>query len=170
MRLDKILKLYLGDNQQFPDLIKAIITREILPLGNTDKAGISGLLFSSMDIRHWLRRQSSAGEVFSIVEAASQLGVKQEVAYCLVRSGYLIAESITVGRSDKTLIRMKNLDLFRNTFVDVRSIAKYWTTSSRWAVNYLKTSGVYPVTGPSVDACRQYFFRRQDLTNVRPPK
>jgi hypothetical protein len=155
----------LAEGRQFVNLINAILRKELLPARKAEGAGISGLLFPAHDFRKWLRQESAPGRI-SVVEAAECLGIKQEVAYSLVKKGIIISERILVGRNKQTLITQESLTLFRSTYIDAAAIAKINNTSPRSVVNNLNSLGIRPITGSSIDGCRQYFFERQDLIDV----
>ncbi len=81
--------------------------------------------------------------------AAGRLGIKWEVAAHLVERGLLEASAEGVGQ-------------FRESYVSGADLARALRTSPKTAIGRLAGEGRRPVTGPSVDGGRQYFYRRLD--------
>lgn len=101
------------------------------------------------------RRTSDLG--MSVDDAARALGLKQQVAYELVRKGLLIAVRID-GYGHRVFDDAVNS--FRATYVSLVDLARERKTAPR---ALLQGIGASPVMGPMIDGARQYFFRRSDL-------
>lgn len=119
--------------------------------------GTASLVFT--EAKRWLanhRRQT--GEDVSVDQAAQALGIKQQVAYGLVRAGLLIVTSSggALGRR----ISADGLNSFKATYVSLADLARDAHRSPR---ALLADISVTPVCGPSIDGCRQYFYRRTEL-------
>ncbi len=105
------------------------------------------------------RRASDLG--MSVDDAARVLGLKQQVAYELVRKGLLIAVQID-GHGHRVFDDAVNS--FRATYVSLADIASALGRSSRHVLGVIDA---LPVTGPTVDGARQYFYRRSDLVQLK---
>lgn len=88
--------------------------------------------------------------------ATKRLGIKQQVGYDLVRRGLLEASPAATG----TLVQPESLQRFTATFISLAELARRFATSPK---SMLQRLDAVPVTGPSIDGCRQYFYRRVDL-------
>lgn len=103
---------------------------------------------------------------FSVNDAAIQLGVKQEVAYSLVRAGILAVVIDAASRRTAQWITAQALREFRKRYVLGTELAAAWQTSPKQVVHQLMTSGIQPVAGPGVASalCRQYVWLRSRKT------
>ena len=97
----------------------------------------------------------------SIPDVANRLSVKQEVAYSLVRNGHLRAQRRRIGMRHSTRINRDAVDDFLNRYVSAAEIARMRNTSPRAVISLLTAAGIHPVTGPSIDGCRQAFYLRR---------
>jgi excisionase family DNA binding protein len=116
---------------------------------------------------------TSAGggsSTLSIPDAADCLSVKQEVAYSLVRNGHLRAQRRRVGMRHSTRINRSAVDDFLKRYVSAAEIARMRNTSPRAVISLLTAAGIHPVTGPSVDGCRQAFYLRRAVKARRIAK
>lgn len=162
--METICRIYLESNHVFLSFIRAIQSKQLRPVGmNTFGRGIGALVFSVAAYNEWQTALAPRDRCMTIVEAAQDLGVKQEVAYHLVRCGVL---SFTIATRQKKRFRVISpdaLDAFRQRFVSSVEIAQQWNTSPTTVVHILLDANVRPVVGPSIDGCRQYFFDRADV-------
>ena len=83
----------------------------------------------------------------SVSAVAERLGLKWQVAAHLVARGLV----------DLT---PSGADLFRTTYIGGGELARIRETSSKALLAVMAAEGHSPVTGPSVDGGRQYFYRR----------
>lgn len=142
-------------------MIRAVIDGELLVRSTIADAVPIGLAcLDRGELAAWLlttRRQSSPG--LSVDEAAQALGLKQQVAYELVRRGLLPSKYVAgLGRR----VFDEAIQSFRQTYVSLAEIARLRGRAPRALLHDIEGT---PVTGPSVDGARQYFFRRSDLVH-----
>ncbi|MBX8573808.1 TniQ family protein [Pseudomonas cichorii] len=98
----------------------------------------------------------------SVVEAAFLLGVKQEVAYALIRSGLLTSYPIRSGRRTAKCVPQEAIRDFNQSFVLGPELARINKTSLKSIPSIMREHGVLPVAGPGVVGanCRQYVWPR----------
>jgi excisionase family DNA binding protein len=101
-----------------------------------------------------------AAVAMTVTEAAAKLGVKQEVAYALVRRGLLQSTSATGRRRSQAMISASDIAAFKRGFVSAAELAQMHRTSPRAVAHLLQSRNIKPIAGPGVDGCRQYFFSR----------
>lgn len=89
--------------------------------------------------------------------AAKVLGIKQEVAYDLVRKGLL--RSTTAGALGQRMSGA-DIELFQATYVSLANLARDGRRSPRALLAELPAT---PVCGPAIDGARQYFYRRSEV-------
>jgi excisionase family DNA binding protein len=114
-------------------------------------------------VQRWLecRRANQAGAAMTVRDAARSLRVKEEVAYELVRRK-LIPTWRPPGFREQ-LIDPAEVDRFASAYVSLAALARVAATSPRALLLKL---AVAPAIGPSIDGCRQYFFRRVDVATA----
>lgn len=146
---------------EFIDLTKALLAQELdvvnQPCDDVIPLGLVEL--SREDLRRWrLVQRASKSSSVSVDEAATVLGVKQQVVYQLVYQGLLPSYQM-LNRAE---VRVRSVDLqgFQRTYVSLAELARSRKTSPKALLGKLLCE---PVTGPIVDGTRQYFYRIADL-------
>lgn len=146
-------------------ILRAVKNSELRVFGQGDawnRLPIGEAKLCTDKLNAWLgQRRRGLGTPMSIDQAAHALGVKQQVAYSLVRTGLL---SFTTDAVLGHRVSMADIEVFRAEFVSLVSLAKTARTSPKALIARLN---VTPVAGPSIDGCRQYFFRRSDIVRLR---
>lgn len=123
---------------------------ESLPLFKRIEVGIK-------DIRIW---ELNSYGYLSVPHAAELIGLKQEVAYHLVKKGLLSAD---IHPDAGAIISVQALKRFENNFVMATELAKKLNVASRSVVRMMEASGVRPVSGPGIDGGRQLVFERKHV-------
>jgi hypothetical protein len=95
----------------------------------------------------------------TIPKAATALKLKQEVVYGLVHKGWIKTENRPGGRRRSRTVSVEEIDLFKSRFEPLVEAAKRAGVPARRALEWATTEGFELITGPSVDASRQYFVR-----------
>ncbi len=154
-----VLQFWRLGSGEFAALVQALRDGELLVAG---QAGVTtrlgDLCVPESDVRQWLKRwREQATEDFSVDQVACQLGLKQEVAYQLVRSG-LIPSTAVKGRGRR--VSADAVQGFREQYVSLAELAR---DAGKVPRRLLGELGAVPVSGPAVDGCRQYFFRGADI-------
>lgn len=148
---------------EFVAMVRAIESRELV-LATPNPSPLGEVLFNREQVHTWLRAlRISADEWFSVDQAARILGVKQEVAYGLVARGFLPS---TPTPSTVRGISASNLKTFQENYVSLVEFARLQRHSPRWVLKAIRAK---PVTGPSVDGLRQYFFCRAEVSAQLQP-
>jgi len=154
-----ILKHWHLRDGEFIMLIRAILECHIQPVGNpTEPAPLGNILLAEQQTRQWRVEKRCEGRVsLSVDEAAQWLGLKQQVAYDLVKQGLLVT---TKDKLPGRRVPLASLEDFQAAYVSLAEYAESLKRAPRWL---LQTLSVRPVAGPTIDGSRQYFFRRSDL-------
>lgn len=145
---------------EFIGVVRALMAGELQTVngvGNTIPLG--QVCVSRAALKSWIHQfRMNNGLPVSVDEAARVLGIKQEVAYHLVRIGLLTSSpNPTNGNAQ---IHQKNLKVFQEQYVSLAQVAKDRGTSAKALRTKLMCSAV---TGPDIDGGRQYFYRVADL-------
>lgn len=160
--LRQILRYWPWTNAQLAQFLVDVQSDRALPIGkslNPDDLG--GLLFEKEMLRDWFASTFHAAEgEMTIPQAALRLDVKQEVTYALVRAGLLETSARQVGRRAERCVSAESLAQFQRLYVFGRDVAKQLGCSPKAAAAQLTNRGISPVTGPTLNGCRQLLFER----------
>lgn len=160
-------RVYLPGFDTF-DVIRAVLEGRLAPVALSRRAkGLGRFLFREADVdRLAAEIRAQECETMSVVEAAAELGVKQEVAYHWVRVellGTVAGAKVTeAGRR----VTAEALRRFREEYATGTEVARRLGLAVRWASVHLRERGVRPVSGPGVDGARQYLFRRAEALSL----
>ena len=105
-------------------------------------------------------------DCLAIPEVARHLGVKQEVAYFLVRSGLLPAWSTRERGRLVQRVRHGDLLAFQDAYIFARDVARLTKTSPRSIAARFREAGIDPLSGPGIDGGRQLVYRRRDVQSL----
>lgn len=145
-------------------LINALRHRTLQGVRYKDSARLSQIHLVRSEVQAiWSNMVSTPTKHLSLMEVATRLHIKQEVAYAITRSGLLEARLMKVGRRQSLWVSPAALERFSNNFVFARDLAAQLQTSSLAITKTLKNLDVSPVAGPGIDSCRQLVFRASDI-------
>lgn len=158
--LNHILRYSRLTDHEFVGLVNSLIDGVLGSVGIDRRISLGEVVLEKQGFQTWLHkfRSINTGTV-SIDEAARKLGIKQQVAYELVRSGLL--ETVSC-KADSRRVALEALNKFQSEYVALAELARVNKCSPRAMKRFLSCC---PVTGPEVDNNRQYFYRRSDLVN-----
>ncbi len=153
---------------EIADILAAVMAGQLSPQRIDGEAkGLRRLLFESV----WIRRVLSPdAATMSTDQASAVLGVKQEVAYHWMRRGLIASVQGTTQTEKGSRITQDGLDAFRKDYVTGTEVARKFGLRARWVSVKLALNGVQPVSGPQVDGCRQFLFRRAEVEAAGPGK
>lgn len=154
-----ILKYWRLRDQESNALIAAVVDGHLQAVGGGQSpVPIGAAILNAARVKDWLlKHRAEARQDFSVDAAAKQLGVKQQVAYDLVRLGIL--RSTTVGALGHR-VAAGDIEHFQATYISLASLAKEGRRSPRTLLGELAAS---PVCGPKINGARQYFYRRSEV-------
>jgi TniQ len=166
IRAGTILKTHLASTSEFTSLVQDTLSGRISTIcSQPPKSGFRDLIYGRAEFYLWRKSLRTGGDNrLTIVEAAARLSIKQEVAYHLVHSGILPSADAHVGKKKCRLVSLADIEKFKNTYISSANLALSAGTSSKAFVERLRMRGIRPITGPDLDRCRQYFFRREDVS------
>ena len=163
--LGHLIRYWPWTNEQIGLLLVDILNGEIVPAGVLKSGtGVGTLVLSVDKLDHWFSgKQRLPCAELTIPDIALRIGVKQEVAYSLVRSGLLLATLRKAGRRTEQRVKVAILEEFERRYILGRDIAQLLGRSPRAVAEFLLTDGVRPVAGPGIDNCRQNVFQRDAI-------
>lgn len=159
--LRQILKTWRLQAGEFPALVAAMATGEVHTAHQGGREiALGNFAVVTEDARRWRSKQQIAHRPLLSIDAAGQvLGVKQEVAYQLVRAGLL--STVSVGQDQKRrLVPREALATFDDLYISLAELARHHHQSPKALLLQIPAR---PVCGPGVRNVRQYFFLRSDL-------
>ncbi|PTU03584.1 hypothetical protein DBR45_06320 [Pseudomonas sp. HMWF031] len=149
------------------EMIEAIQSGELKAFMDCDqsKATVGHWLLRPQDLTGWMQhalQKSSEFPGVTVAKAAVLLGVKEEVAYAMVRLGILWSTSVSRGRSTLQMIKPAAIERFRRKYILGPELAVFLGMSPKHITHHLWTNGFRPVAGPSImkSPCRQYVWPR----------
>lgn len=159
VKLATVLKNWRLTDDEFIKLIQALMVKELIPVADQQKLVPIGKVQVIRDrFLQWLTGQrAELNSGMSVDEAARQLGLKQEVGYGLVKKGLLQSNFVT---HKGYRVSQSQITEFQQTYMSLAEIVKVTGKSSKKLLTELEAM---PVTGPSIDGTRQYFYRRDSI-------
>lgn len=156
--IKRILRTWRLQSNEFVALVKAVMSGDVSPTNSTP-IPFGAIDLAEAETRNWLRNfRLNTNGWLSVDAAARFLELKQQVAYELVARGLLPSARTT---SSVRQIRASDLRAFQSNYVSLAELARHRRCSPR---SLLVAINAIPVSGPSVDGARQYFFRRKDFS------
>jgi hypothetical protein len=139
-------------------LIGAVKAGEIILLAQWEREhGIASWVFDIDHLRSWqLKTNDCPKDWVSIRKAGKALGIKEQVAYWLVRNGFLVTEKLATVKGAH--IHWDELERFRKCHIFCKEIATKKGWSSKKVRQQLETRGIYPLQGEDADSCRQLIY------------
>ena len=162
--LGHLLRYCVNDEESFLRLISAILRHDINVVGKmSGQRGLGGWVVDHGKVDEVLKgnRIQTATDL-TLVEASIRLGVKQEVAYALVRGGLLQSHQLKIGRRVVLLTSTQALETFSQNYAFGTELAAMLHTTPKMLVSQLERKGIRPAAGPTVaeSLCRQYCWHR----------
>ncbi len=148
----------------FPCLVMAVFKSEITPIAVAyERKGLAALIFRRRTLKIWIDGQveSRRGGVLTIPQAAEKLGLKQEVAYAFVNSGYIGSDMDQDTK--RRIVTQEAINVFQETYILGRELADKYKVSPKSLASLLRLAGIIPVSGPRVDGSRQYLYRKEEV-------
>ncbi len=161
LRLEGVLRYWQLADEEARDMLHAVQTGELLLYG-TSGAQLGQCKLEQAKVRSWLdsyRRQHAID--LAIEDAARALGEKEEVVFHLVKQGLLPSVAATHRKGNARRITHAGMARFREEYIALIELARQQRRRTRDLLDELKP--IYPVTGPTIDGGRKYFYRREDL-------
>lgn len=159
--LGHVLRFWAWSDKAVANLLSEVISSVVIPaFAIDDGSGVPALVLGTQELRDWHARTHQAlRSNLSIPDVAERIGVKQEVAYALVRNGLLPIVGMDAGtKRDGQGVTPSALETFGQRYVFARDLAKQLGRSPKAIVEKLGLLGVQPVCGPKIDGCRQILY------------
>lgn len=162
IRMDFLMRYWLETESLFPELLRALSNQELHLISVApEKSGIQGWMFEEASVKEWRDSQISRKRngMLTIPQLAIEVGLKQEVAYHLVKTS-MIKKSDVKGRGGTALIEREEINRFYEQYALSREFADMLGTSPNEAVRMLDRYGITPVCGKRIDGSPQYVYLR----------
>ena len=157
----QILKNWKLNQDEFVALVKALCGNKMRTYSEQGGVVFLGdVWLDKVATKAWLTSYRTATRnTISVDEAAKRLGVKQQVAYHLVKAKLLASYKDSYG---DTRVHTDAITAFENNYVSLLARAKEMGTSPKHAHKLIAEK---PVCGPTIDGCRQYFYLSEKLND-----
>lgn len=155
----RLLRFWRLLDGEFIALVQAIKGKHLVPVSNQSGTVPLGKVTLNVEsVRTWLSHRRIAVTTMTIDQAAQRLGLKQQVAYDLARRGLLT----TVKDQFKgSRVKPEEIEAFRLNYISLAEFSRHLKHSPKWVLQNMR---IFPITGPSIDGSRQYFFQRSDVS------
>ena len=162
--LAHILRFWANSAEEIVAIINAVREKEIELVAKLDGcAGISCWIFKEQPLRSWLHQfRSGKSTWMTITQAASLLGIKEQVAYDMVRLDFLNSDVMPQQSKRGTRVQKTEIERFKAKYIFATEIADKFGVSPRKAITFLNGHGISPISGPQVDEGRQVLFERSE--------
>lgn len=160
--LAHVFKYWTWSDHEIIDLIEAVRDGVIELQAMVDGAvGIGRWVFDRQSLKLWRQgRSPESSNWISVPKVAQMLGVKQEVAYWLVRNEFIKAERLRPQTGIGAQVSRAELARFNNSYVFATEIAEAIGTSSRKVVRVFEDIGITPASGRGIEKCGKVFFSK----------
>lgn len=164
--ISQVAKHYLPTSGGLVELVRGIQSGEIPVFcrAATESIIMGKWLVSKHDLilHKIVTSVSLPSKGMSVTNAAKMLGVKEEVAYALVRLGRLRSDTIHCSRRSASVVTVGAIRHFTQNYIFAPEVAMILNTSKARVLMKLRKEGFLPVAGPSLlnAPCRQYVWRR----------
>lgn len=164
--ISQIAKHYLPTSSGLVDLVMAIQSGKISVYCReaAEALNIGKWLINPSDLeRNQITRQASSHvKGMSVSKAAQELGVKEQVAYALVRLGRLRSEMVQCSRRPAQLVSIEAIQHFNRNYILAPELALRLSVHMVKVQFQLQSGGFLPIAGPNVPhaQCRQNVWRR----------
>ncbi|WP_454866718.1 hypothetical protein [Pseudomonas lini] len=148
------------------ELIKAVQAGQLQAFsGGNYEVMLGHWLIKTQALKKWMRNVFQKPSDFpgiTVCKAAILLGVKQEVAYSLVRQGIIWSTPIKNGRRTLQMVLPKAIERFRRRYILGPELSVFLGLPPKHVMPHLWENGFRPVAGPSIvkSPCRQYVWPR----------
>jgi len=123
--------------------------------------GLARWIFDSQSLKIWRqRRNPDLSNWLSVPQVAKLLGLKQEVAYWLVRNEFIPAEKLRTLRGCGARVSRVEFERFKESYVFATEISEALKTTSRKVNALLSEQGIVPASGQGLEKCGKIFYAR----------
>lgn len=170
--VSQVAKYYLPTSSGLAELIMAIQAGEIPVFCRApeDTLNVGKWLVSPKELVHKkiTCNASLQAKGMSVAEAAKMLGVKEEVAYALVRLGRLRSETVQCSRRPAQVVSLGAVQHFKRNYILAPEVALNLKISVVNVLDLLQGRCFFPVVGPNIShaLCRQYVWRRSKQLKI----
>lgn len=164
--ISQVAKHYLPTLSGLIDLVVAIKNGQIPVFCRAESENVSvgkWLVSKSVLLRKKIIINSlSKDKGMSVSDAAKELGVKEEVAYALVRHGRLHSDTVQCSRRSAQIVSPAAIQHFKRNYILSPEVATLLEISRVNVLLTLRGDGFSPIVGPTLlhAKCRQYVWRR----------
>ena len=143
--------------------VRAILDKTIVPISKDKETGLKQYYFDAQEVARLVGEYYKRDEeILTVLEVATLLGIKQQVAAFWIDRCFISAEIKVHKHHRHRKVLRSSIEEFQSQYVTAVELASQMDTSSRKIVSLLRDRNIFPVTGKSVDGGRQYLFLRKE--------
>lgn len=146
------------------EFFEAVLSGELATYSETGANSIHAMLLARERVMAWASaRSDQVIEWLSVPDCATRLGIKQEVAYHLVRVGLLHTRQTMINRRVAQVVTMEALQQFERCYESLSKAAMRAGINWRHGVAWACSNNIKFASGPQIDGGRQYFVHIRSL-------
>ena len=158
---------YLISQELTAEFFHFLMRDEVELRRSSDGSKVGALLIKRTAILNWRNEPEGEGRFFTIPEATTLLGLKQQVVYALVQKRLIKTETAKFGLRTVKAISFEEIEIFKRTYAPLIELAKLSHVCSKDAFDWATEIGLPVITGPCIDGARQYFSLLVTRSGIR---
>lgn len=169
--LQHALPAFLDRQQGLPDVIRAVINHELVPIARAGQfKGLRDYIFDTQQLRKFrpIGADVAEGDYLNITEVVRTLGVHQNVVSSLFEAGY-IAEPSKCIKGGNRFVLAGEIKTFKEQYFFAKDLASPIDTSVNWVVSYLGGMGVAAHVLKLRSGYNSFFYEKKLLAHLRIP-
>ena len=165
MTFDKTVRTFTSYGLTVGDVVQMILAKALpLKFRDPSKAGLKQCLFAGGQVEEYVAAHGLLNSDFlTLPHVALSLNLKEQVVYELAQKQHIPTQMKECRGRRFRAVHVEDVKRFKRTYVSGSVLATSMNTSPRSALKRLANQDIQPVTGPSVDGCRQYFFAAKQV-------
>jgi hypothetical protein len=155
----------------FGEFINDVLEGKIQPCRMDRRLGMRGLCFCRSDMDNYAKActQKRFPGYTTIAGAAKLLKTNANEISFLIRKKFLAVHRRLLGGRSTQMISRKTLLAFSSKYVFGSALASELRTAPGYVLEALRSKGVDPISGGSIDGGDRYLYLRKSITNVDLP-
>jgi hypothetical protein len=164
---DLAIRRLSGSGCTIGSLVRAILDKTIVPINKDQGIGLKQYCFDIQDVDRLVEEYFKEDEeILTVLDVATLLGVKQQVAAFWIDRGFILAAIEIHKHYRHRKVLKSSLEKFQAQYVTAVELACQIDTSPRKVVSLLEERNILPVTGKAIDGGRQYLFLREEVKAI----
>lgn len=161
---DLVIRRLSGSGCTIGSLVRAILNETIVPIIKDKGIGLKQYCFDVRDVDRLVDKYFKRDEeILTVLDVATLLRVKQQVAAFWIDRGFISAEIKVHQYHCHRKVLRSSIKEFGLKYITAVELSRQLGTSAKKVISLLQKQGVRPVSGRSIDGGRQYLYLRSQV-------